>query len=276
LRSLPPPAADHQSVFNRCVAETKSAADRNILVGLGAQVVAAGRNYINHANAQLHQIALMGWSENQKLLLESLYSDQLVGAGGAERNLYDTIRTSATRCPYCTFGEICEVDHFLPKKKFPEYAVLPANLLPICHLCNHTKRSKRPLSANAYLLHPYFDRLPAVTWLFAEMIFEAGGPVLKYRIELDPGIHGDIAHRLGYHFDVLRLGKRFRETSAVVLAEIEEMLTGHLGALAPNAIAHHFALEAIRKYKVHGNCIEAAAFRAASESDDYCAGNYRN
>jgi hypothetical protein len=83
-------------------------------------------------------------------------------------------------------------------------------------------------------------------------------------------------NRLNYHFDTLKLGKRFRESSAAVLAEIEDLLGEHLGALAPDAISRYFAAEADRKYKVHGNCIEAAAFRAASENEDYCSGGYRN
>jgi hypothetical protein len=270
------PIAEHKTVYDRCVAATEPQEDRDILLSLGDQVVAAGMNYVVHANAHLHQITKMSLKDNEKLLLESLYSDRVAAAGGVERSLYNTIRTSATRCPYCTFGEIYEIDHFLPKKKFPEYAVLPANLLPICHPCNHTKRSKQPLNVNEYLLHPYFDKLPEIRWLFADMVFEAGGPVLKYRVELDPDVHGAIAHRLSYHFETLRLGKRFRESSAAVLAEIEELLTEHLQVLQPDVISRHFILEAVRKYKIHGNCIEAAAFRAASESQDYCSGKYRN
>src|ERR1700722_8635103 len=65
------------------------------------------------------------------------------------------------------------------------------------------------LTADEYLLHPYFDSLPEIPWLFADMTFEAGGPVLKYRIELDSRMYGNIATRLSYHFHALHLGKRF-------------------------------------------------------------------
>ena len=276
MRFLTLPVADHEFIYNRCVAATEPESSRDVLAGASAQVFDACQGYLEHATARLHEVVPQHWSDNQKLLLEALYSDQLVAAKGTERNLYNLIRTSATRCPYCTFGEIYEVDHFLPKRRFPEFAVLPVNLLPICHPCNHTKRSKHPLNSTTYLLHPYYDQLPAITWLFAEMVFEAGGPVLIYRVDIDLDFYGDIAARLNYHFDTLHLGKRFKASSAAVLAEIEDVLTEHLGALSPIEISMHFASEADRKYRIHGNCIEAAAFRAASKNSDYCSGAYRN
>lgn len=60
-------------------------------------------------------------------------------------------------CPMCGGQDPGTLDHYLPKKKFPEHALLPYNLVPACS-CN-TKRTKAfadPI-AGVRILHPYYD-----------------------------------------------------------------------------------------------------------------------
>ena len=42
-------------------------------------------------------------------------------------------------CPSCTLGEPGETDHYLPKTTYPELAITPWNLVPICGICNKRK-----------------------------------------------------------------------------------------------------------------------------------------
>ena len=52
-----------------------------------------------------------------------------------------------TVCPYCNRNYIysddemvsCELDHFIPKSKYPIFAVSFYNLIPVCPTCNHKK-----------------------------------------------------------------------------------------------------------------------------------------
>ena len=50
---------------------------------------------------------------------------------------------------------------------FVRMNVLPKNLFPICHPCNHLKDDSLPENEEESLIHPYFDRLPNERWLFA-------------------------------------------------------------------------------------------------------------
>lgn len=109
--------------------------------------------------------------EVKKKELTQLYSKHLVG--GAGREFYDQLknRVPGYMCPFCGVTPLEEIDHFLPKKKYPVFSVYTANLVPICKKCNHSKGSKVASKGSEQLLHPYFDEAPfnADQWLFAEI-----------------------------------------------------------------------------------------------------------
>jgi hypothetical protein len=222
----------------------------------------------------LWEVAPLPLTAAQRELSRDLYSKHLVS--GSERSFYDALRNSASRCPYCLSGEIAQIDHFLPKDRFAEYAVHPDNLVPICHRCNHQKGNKSPIDAQSAFLHPYFDVLPATRWLVAALHAESGGPAIVFDVLLDEDQYGAVACRLKYQFGELKLSSRFGVIAATILAEMEDVLSQHLDGLNSAEVAEHFESEARRYFRVHGNCLEAAAYFAAASNVDYCAGAYRS
>lgn len=274
VKSLPRPTRSHESLFDSCVAATTSDEARGLLLGIRAAVMNAGVTYAADAAGQLATVVPLVVSDSQASALKGLYSKQLVA--GNERPFYDGVRRSAGRCPFCLFGEVYEVDHFLPRQAFPEFSVLPDNLVPICHPCNHKKRQKVPEGGGAFFLHPYFDVLPAIHWLNASIELVADGPAIRYSVELDVDIYGSIANRLQYQFMQLQLSERFAVSAAAILSEIEDILLRHLQNASPAEVAEYFRSEGERYYSVYGNCLEAAAFLAAASNEEYCSGSYRN
>lgn len=277
MLSLPAPQIDHRTLYDQCVGQTQRNTDRALLETLGDRITAAGVAYAGSAAAGgLAALAPIALTAPEDKLVRALYDKRLVDTAGTGRWAYDKIRNSARYCPYCTFGEVYEVDHFLHKAAYRELNVCPANLVPICHACNHIKLVEQPLDAAHYLLHPYFDVLPAIRWLFADLVFEAGGPVLRYRVELDIAVHGNLAGRLGYHFSTLELDRRFQERASRLLVEIESDLADKFALLGSAGMAAHFNGESDRHFARHGNSLEAAGYRAAAENDAFCAGQFKN
>lgn len=52
---------------------------------------------------------------------------------------YDAICSTSNKCPFCEFGQVATLDHYLPKLKFPIFSILPYNLVPCCRDCNSNK-----------------------------------------------------------------------------------------------------------------------------------------
>jgi 5-methylcytosine-specific restriction endonuclease McrA len=277
MLSMNLPQIDHRALYKTAVSQTGRNVDKAVLQAMEDRVVKAGEDYTSHLNgAGAWAVTPLLMSADEDKLARKMYDSRLVSKEGICRQTYVQIRQSATACPYCEYGEVYEVDHFLPKDDFPELNIFPANLVPICHPCNHIKLVGRPMNAADSLLHPYFDRLPRdVRWLFATMSSNGNGPVLAYSVQLDAA-YGSLAGRLSWHFDKLQLGRRFRERSSKVLVEIESDLEGLFETLGPDGLSAHFSSVSQKKFSDHGNVLEAAAYAAAAANLSYCAGDYRN
>src|SRR5579871_3699900 len=242
MKSVPSPAIDFRAHYRTCVRQARNAANRAMLLGMTDRVVAAADTYEAAAQSgRLHTVSAMRATKGERTRLLTIYPRRMVDPKGAGRAIYDEIRSSLDKCPFCNFGEVYELDHFLPKGSFPELNVLPINLVPICHPCNHIKLERVPESRREYFIHPYFDELPDdERWLFAELKRSSDGPVLIYRVDLDRAKYGTLARRLGYHFRELKLSQRFKIASATVLVELEAAIDERLGRFNKDQMAAHF------------------------------------
>lgn len=276
MRALPIPTLNHEVIYRACAEQTQSAADRAILLEMTQRAVAAGVVYrASGVQGRLDTVTSINLDAQERALLSELYDRRMPQHRGSGRAAYDELKSSAPLCPYCSIGEVYELDHFLPKSAFPELNVCPVNLIPICHPCNHIKLEARPLAEDQYFLHPYFDVLPNVRWLFASLAIASGGPILKFNVSLDDQ-YGALARRLKYHFHELELDRRFKTLAATVLVELEAEIAEHLGVLNASGMAEHFRELGNRSFSRHGNSLETAAYFAASESEEYCSGSYKN
>jgi hypothetical protein len=277
MRFLPAPQIDHRKLYQQAIAQTQDAQDRTLLASIEDEVVRAGLIYTDAMqNAGAWTVDQITLTAAQKSLVRELYDKRLVSKSGSCRWAYDAIKNYAAMCPYCIDGEVYELDHFLGKYDFPELNILPNNLLPICHPCNHIKSKTPPGGPQQTLLHPYFDLLPEERWLFARVDQSSNGPVVNYWVDLDIAKYPSLAPRLTYHFELLQLDGRMRGRSAKILVELEGAISEHLGKLGPAAMSEHFLEESERYFKRHGNVLEAAAYWAAGSSASFCAGEFRS
>lgn len=77
-----------------------------------------------------------------------------------QKPILDELRKRAlTYCPACgEDGTPNTLDHYLPKEKYPEFAVAPVNLFPMCDICQGAKGAKvLSLNQERLFVHPYFD-----------------------------------------------------------------------------------------------------------------------
>ncbi|MBB6305602.1 HNH endonuclease [Rhizobium leucaenae] len=142
-----------------------------------------------------------------------LYSayDQ-VQIGGRLVSLRERILASTNQCPYCGFGEPRDLDHYLPRSVFGELAIYPRNLIPSCSPCNNAKRTAVPglgPASGPSLIHAYFQELPDIEFLRADVAFEQGALQVSYRIDADP-LDELLAAKLQFQLDRLKLNDRYK------------------------------------------------------------------
>lgn len=193
---------------------------------------------------------------------------QIGGRLAAYRN---HLLASTDACPYCGFGELKDLDHYLPRSTYGELSIYPNNLIPSCGPCNNAKRTVVPGgAADPGLIHPYFQVLPDLDFLMADVTFEGGSLSVQYRI--DPAMLApDLAPKLQFQLDRLKLNQRY---TAQINKFVSEQRTGilmlrDLGADKVHEFLQRNAASLARSF--HRNDWRAALMRALADVPGFCA-----
>lgn len=163
----PPP--NYIDIFEN-IRDKKHDPARTTLVGAQAVIRARFTQYENHFAANtLHDIpdsTLLGIRNE----LRSCYGRNK-GMDGLKQAIKDAQpKGRLLWCPYCGATTPGSHDHYLPAKKFPEFAAHALNLIPACTQCNSTKDNDwLDVGARQYL-HFYLDAIPVVPFLTVTII----------------------------------------------------------------------------------------------------------
>ncbi len=137
-----------------------------------------------------------------------LYNNKFVS--GLGRKYYDKIKAIPLygKCPFCGVGRVSTLDHYLPKTKFPTYAVTPVNLVASCADCNKNKTSDVPGVREKEVIHPYYDDFNDEIWLKLRVKFEEE-VVFKFIVEKPDNWNQEKYERAQNHFDTFRLNSLY-------------------------------------------------------------------
>ncbi|GAB7535752.1 HNH endonuclease [Burkholderia sp. 3C] len=166
--------------------------------------------------------------------LIKLYDNYFSKIKKPARDIYDSLLNSALeRCPFCGgIGIPRNLDHFLPKSIFPQFSIVPGNLVPSCLDCNLGEKGEGFAQLEEeQIIHPYaenghfFDE----QWIFARYKESGDGSpgVFDYYVA-PPGHWNEVDKaRVAAHFVKFGLGKRFSIKAAeglgTNLKQIERM-----------------------------------------------------
>lgn len=96
-----------------------------------------------------------------KTQLLRLYDYHLRDNTKPGRKIYEKIISAAReKCPFCGgIGRPRNLDHFLPKSNFPQFSIVPLNLIPCCRDCNmDSKMDEYATSQSEQIIHPYLEK----------------------------------------------------------------------------------------------------------------------
>lgn len=122
--------------------------------------------------------------------------------------LRSLLLASTDVCPYCGFGEPTDLDHYLPRSLYEALAVYPRNLVPSCGPCNNAKRAFVPgVGPAPGLIHAYFQQLPDLEFLRADVAFAIG--MLDVTFMIETGVVGaPLEQMLQYQLPRMKLNAR--------------------------------------------------------------------
>jgi hypothetical protein len=118
-------------------------------------------------------------------------------------------------CPYCGVGAGKQFDHYIPKTKFPEYAIHALNLIPCCSTCNGKKSETWLVAGERVFINLYTDTIPVDQFLFAKIAWKKSKgiqvPAAEFSLARPSGCLKKDFNRITEHYKRLELLKRYRE-----------------------------------------------------------------
>jgi hypothetical protein len=183
-------------------------------------------------NHRDHDPIVIGQLKKSELL--KLYSTYFVDKDKPGRMIYNALMAAANeKCPFCGgIGRPRNLDHYLPKAHYPQFCVLPVNLVPSCRDCNMDgKGDDFATREEEQVLQPYLDndRYFSDQWIFARYIAGTGAEpgVIEYFVQ--PPEHWDDPQkrRVEKHFNDFGLDLRFSKEAGprliIYLAQIQAL-----------------------------------------------------
>lgn len=131
-----------------------------------------------------------------------------VQAGGRLRKLRDRLMLMVEQCPYCGFGEVTDLDHYLPKSIYKALSVYPRNLIPSCSRCNRAKHAHVPETQSQGMIYAYFAQIPQVRFFVANVDFSGNALTVNFKIE-STNIDAKLAQSLNFQLTRLKLNERY-------------------------------------------------------------------
>lgn len=169
----------------------------------------------------------------QNQSFKKLYDNHMSKKSSCAYELYNKLLASAPndKCPYCSQGDVEELDHFLPKinNGYPELSIVPINLVPACHRCNHKKHEFIPTEENKQFIHPYFiSNINEYRWLYCNINYDIENePTFVFFINCSDEMETSIQECIKFQFDKLELAILYSKNAANEYACIKDMIDKH-------------------------------------------------
>ena len=238
MMRLSEPQYSFEQTLDECVAGiTGNAALRNKLASSRLDLTAAGDGYLNAVGTgELHTIQPINTDVDddpvvintlKKSELVKIYDQYFVPEDKPARKIYNTLLNAAKeKCPFCGgIGTPRNLDHFLPKAHFPQFSILPRNLVPSCRDCNMDgKGHDFATNAEDQIIQPYADkdRFFIEQWIFATYNAGIYGEPGEFEYYTSPpeGWPEVDKLRVRKHFKDFDLAKRYATKAAELLGTV--------------------------------------------------------
>jgi hypothetical protein len=180
-------------------------------------------------------------------------------------------------CCLCGLRATSQLDHYLPKQIFPEFAAYTVNLVPVCGVCNNLKDELyRTRSGDPAFVHAYFDELPGSEPFLRATLKLDQGVIPSFELVQTPGLRDETFRVLIWQFGYIELNTIYSEEAVELLAEKYGAIEDYFIEGGQRQVAKYLHREAQSiRGRVGLNHWKSAILTAAASSEDFCTWGFR-
>lgn len=203
----PRPIVDIAQYIGQIVADRQNGVNADFFTGIEPAWIQRCESYEN-VGGDPSLIAKWPAALPQAQSFRTLYANPAPGHG--QTAVLTTLRDRKLKvCPVCgEAGTPNTLDHYLPQQDFPDFSILPANLVPTCDICQGHKLAHYLGPDGRLFVHPYFDAFLDQQVARLEFVQPLDLPAVRLVVHPDLDLaHHSLVHR---HFTALRLHERLQ------------------------------------------------------------------
>ena len=282
MNKLNPPDLLVRDTYLSCLSDIKGSniIYKNKMSKILPQIVSQSRLYALRAVVpELHLFSCARHGHGSDNIVDDITKDNLINlyggyfskSGTSSRSIYDILRASSNSvCPFCSFGNVTTLDHYLPKARYPLFSVVPDNLVPACAECNKGKGSSILTTIEEQPLHPYFSEAKFYNdiWITA-YIEHTCPPSVVYIVEPPTNWDKPSKQRVINYFKDFNLGERFSIQAGLNIQSAVTTVETLLPIIGSEGIKDHFKKIADNEPP---NSILGTFNRALARDNWFCAG----
>lgn len=206
---LPKPVCDIPTYVAAIVAERQAGVNAGYFTGIKDEWIARCQAYDTSAG-DASKLPQWPAAVAKATSFKTLYASPVEDA--AQDPILKTLRDrTLTLCPMCGEGGTPNtLDHYLPKQDFPDFAILPLNLVPACDICQGHKLARYFGPDGRLFLHPYYDTF--LTGRVVELIIHPDYNAPRPELRCHPAVPDESADLVTRHLEELQLHARFKST----------------------------------------------------------------
>lgn len=235
MKKLNYPLYDFEDVLNVCADGMKQIKEKTTFQSIIPNFVNLGLEYEQLTqNGELYNFPRIEEITNETVVvppltkskLVNLYLNNLRNKEKPARTIYELLLASANeKCPFCgDIGRPRNLDHFLPLTYYPQFSVMPLNLIPACRDCNMGEKGDGfAVHAADQILHPYLDKdiFYEQQWVHARYINDADADgAMEYYVQPPARWREVDKERVNKHFNDFDLARRYGIEAGKHLSEL--------------------------------------------------------
>ena len=221
MKNLPTPLSDinAEDIFEECVSAYRDKTKIATLLKCKDLVRLDSELYNKTIPEKIEQFQQSSLPDDvAKNDMIKVYTNKFVAEKSPGRKYYNIIKEQAKLniCPICGIRPVKNLDHYLPKAKYPTLSVTPNNLIPSCRDCNMDKRDSTSYDSQNIPVHLYFDDIPNEPWLHVTV---GDNLEILYYISCPKTVDEGVRKRLEKHLEFYDLHELYSSHASSQIAD---------------------------------------------------------
>jgi hypothetical protein len=168
------------------------------------------------------------------------------------------------------------VDHYLPRKHYPEYSIYTDNLIAACGRCNRKKLTKyQRTGGGPAFIHPYLHNLPDESYLTCDVTIGAT-VLITFSVRRTSTMDAATFDTLSSHFTALDLASLYQVEALELMNEQRNSYYSYYRHSGADGVAKYLGVEAMasKAYYASGKMVrrhwKATLLAALADSAEFC------